>query len=90
MTTLVVVLVGAHCSIAIESVLVSQSKLQDSFSSGNAASDGDRVALQSMRFATPHSAGATCMTVGQLSTVQGNGNGALPKLADAADDQVHV
>ena len=30
------------------------------------------------------------MTVGQLSTVQGNGNGALPKLADAADDQVHI
>ncbi len=55
----------------------------------HAASDDDRVALQSMRFASPHSAGATCMTVGQLSTVQGNGNGSMPaKLADAADDQV--
>ena len=61
--------------------------------SGIAASDGDRVALQSMRFATPHSAGATCMTVGQLSTVSGNGSGngtGLPKLADSADDQVHT
>ncbi|KAA6423820.1 MAG: phosphofructokinase family [Trebouxia sp. A1-2] len=64
-------------------------KPHDNFG-GGFASDGDRVALQSMRFATPHSAGATCMTVGQLSTVQGNGNGALPKLADAADDQVCV
>ena len=71
------------------SVLASQFQLQDSLSSDDAASDGDRVALQSMRFATPHSAGATCMTVGQLSTVQGNGSGALPKLADAADDQVY-
>ena len=56
-----------------------------------AASDEDRVALQSMRFATPHSAGATCMTVGQLSSIQGNGNGSTPsKLQDAADDQVHA
>lgn len=46
-----------------------------------------------MRFATPHSAGATCMTVGQLSTVSGNGTGngtGLAKLADSADDQVHI
>jgi len=90
MTILEVALVGFHCSNAVNSVLASQSKSQDSLSFCNAASDGDRVALQSMRFATPHSAGATCMTVGQLSTVQGNGNGALPKLADAADDQVHI
>lgn len=90
MTTLAAALVGSHLSIDVNSVLASQCKLQDSLPSGNAASDGDRVALQSMRFATPHSAGATCMTVGQLSTVQGNGTGALPKLADAADDQVHT
>ena len=90
MITLAVALVGSLCSIAFDSVLASQSKLVDSLSSGDAASDGDRVALQSMRFATPQSAGATCMTVGQLSMIQGNGNGALPKLADAADDQVHM
>ena len=61
--------------------------------SGIAASDGDRVALQSMRFASPHSAGATCMTVGQLSTVSDNGSGngtGIAKLADSADDQVHT
>ena len=59
-----------------------------------AASDDDRVALQSMRFASPHSAGATCMTVGQLSTIQdqenGKGNGSVQQRSqDAADDQVH-
>lgn len=58
-----------------------------------AASDGDRVALQSMRFATPHSAGATCMTLGQLSTIHDNtnGNGSTQQRSqDAADDQVHM
>ena len=54
-----------------------------------AASDGDRVALQSMRFATPRSAGATCMTLGQLSKIQNNDNGsAPPRSEEAADDQV--
>lgn len=54
-----------------------------------AASDGDRVALQSMRFATPRSAGATCMTLGQLSKIQNNDNGsAPPRSQEAADDQV--
>lgn len=54
-----------------------------------AASDGDRVALQSMRFATPRSAGATCMTLGQLSTIQNNDNGSAPaRPEEAADDQV--
>ena len=55
-----------------------------------AASDGDRVALQSMRFATPRSAGATCMTLGQLSKINNdNDNGdAPPKSEEAADDQV--
>ena len=55
----------------------------------SAASDGDRVALQSMRFATPRSAGATCMTLGQLSKIQNNDNGsAPPRPEEAADDQV--
>ena len=55
----------------------------------SAASDGDRVALQSMRFATPRSAGATCMTLGQLSKIYSNENGSTPpRSQEAADDQV--
>ena len=42
-----------------------------------------------MRFATPRSAGATCMTLGQLSKIQNNDNGsAPPRSEEAADDQV--
>ncbi|KAL3140014.1 hypothetical protein ABBQ38_004298 [Trebouxia sp. C0009 RCD-2024] len=65
-------------------------KAHDNFG-GGFASDGDRVALQSMRFATPHSAGATCMTLGQLSRIHNNDNGSKPpRSEDAADDQVCV
>ena len=43
-----------------------------------------------MRFASPHSAGATCATVGQTSNIMENGNGSAPpkRVRDAADDQV--
>lgn len=54
-----------------------------------AASDDDRVALQSMRFATAHSAGATCASV-QTSLIAENGD-RPQRVRDSADDQVlHV
>ena len=75
------------CAITSKDIIVSPAKLM--VECVVAASDGDRVALQSMRFATPRSAGATCMTLGQLSKIQNNDNGsAPPRSQEAADDQV--
>ena len=75
------------CAVMSKDIIVNPAKLMAECVV--AASDGDRVALQSMRFATPRSAGATCMTLGQLSKIQNNDNGsAPPRSQEAADDQV--
>ncbi|KAK9831834.1 hypothetical protein WJX81_000048 [Elliptochloris bilobata] len=53
---------------------------------GGFVSDGDRVALQSMRFASPASAGATCFGTGMMTSTAAEG----AKLAINSVDQVCV